>query len=469
MTRYRQLADDMSRQIRAGVLRPGDRLPTVRQVMHSRGLSRGTVITAYRLLENLGEVSARPRSGYYVRVPAKAWTEPAKSNPQRKSTAVEVSRPVFELLDSLKDNRLVHLAAPWIDNTWFPLADIDRYVARATRKLRPESIVASLPPGNPELKRLLARRYLESGCSVDSDEIVITSGAADALNLAVIAVARPGEIVAIESPAFYGQLQALELFGLKALEIPTDPREGIDIAALADATAKFPVKACWVMTNFQNPLGFVMSPDRKKELVRILARQRIPLIEDDVYEDLYFGDHKPAPAKAYDRDGSVLHCSSFSKTMSPGYRVGWISAGRYAARVQRHKWMTTVSTNMQGQAGLAEYLKYGGHDSYLRGLRRTLLQQRDDMARAIREHFPAATRMTSPGGGYFLWLQLPLRVKAAEVQRIAFANGITVAAGPLFSSQRGYENCIRLNYGQRWTERVIRAIAFLGRLVTSMV
>jgi DNA-binding transcriptional MocR family regulator len=263
-------------------------------------------------------------------------------------------------------------------------------------------------------------------------------------------------------------LEALERLGLKAVEVPTHPRDGISASALAEALDRHPIKAVWLMTNFENPLGCLMPDDEKREVVKLLAERDIPLIEDDVYGELYFGADRPRPAKAFDRSGRVLHCSSFSKSLAPGYRVGWAAPGRYARPVERAKAMTTIATSVPAQAAIVEFLKHGGFNYHLRRLRRAFESQQSPMLRAIARYFPAATRVTRPEGGYFLWLEMPERVNALEVHRLATQQKITVAPGPIFSPRRMFQNCLRLNYGLPWSPQVESAVATVGRIVGSL-
>jgi DNA-binding transcriptional MocR family regulator len=268
----------------------------------------------------------------------------------------------------------------------------------------------------------------------------------------------------VEAPTFYGALQALERQGLKALEVPTHPRTGIDLDAMETAIRRHAPKACWLMTQFQNPLGSLMPDDRKRQLVDVLARHGIPLIEDDVYGELYFGATRPVPAKAYDTQGLVLHCSSFSKCLAPGSRIGWASAGRYTQRVQRLKLSSTLSASGPAQGAIAEYLEQGGYDRHLRRLRATLQTQQERMADAIAQEFPAGTRVTRPQGGFFLWLELPAPVDALALHRQALARGISVAPGPIFSASGQFGSALRLNYGHPWDAGTQDAVRVLGEL-----
>jgi DNA-binding transcriptional MocR family regulator len=335
-------------------------------------------------------------------------------------------------------------------------------------KLDPQSIYEQLPPGNPDLRRQIARRYMETGCSVDPKEIVITTGALEGLNLCLQAVTRPGDIVAIECPAFYVVLEAIERLGLKAVEIATDPRDGMNLDALAGALDKHPIRVCWLMTNFENPLGSLMPDAKKRELVQLLEKRGVPLIEDDVYGELYFGRERPQPAKSFDGSGNVMHCSSFSKCLAPGYRVGWAAPGRHLKNVQRAKLMTTIATSAPAQAAIAEFLKHAGFNYHMRKLRLALENQQALMLQAIARYFPAQTQVTRPEGGYFMWVQLPPAVKALEVFRQANEKKISIAPGPIFSPQRRFENCIRLNYGMPWSPRIEAAMATLGTIVGAL-
>ncbi|MEW9898417.1 PLP-dependent aminotransferase family protein [Chitinivorax sp. PXF-14] len=463
MTRYEALAQSVIEMIQQGVLRPGERIPSIRAASRHHGVNPLTVMQAYQLLESQGWVLARPQSGYYVRARrGQRLPEPGMSRPVAQSGELDVSDFVFEILEASKNPAVVPFGSAFPSPMLFPLDKLARSLAGSTRRLDPWSTVTHLPPGNEELRRQIALRYLAAGVTVSPNEIVITSGALEALTLSLQAVTEPGDLVAIESPTFYAALQAIERLRLKAIEIPTHPRDGIDLAALGDALARQPIKACWLMTNFQNPTGSLMPDDNKRELVALLARHAVPLIEDDVYGELYFGA-PPRHAKADDHAGLVLHCASFSKCLAPGYRVGWVAAGRFAQAVQRLKFMTTLTAGIPVQAALADYLKHGGYDTHLRRLRRTLATQQAQMSEAIGRLFPPGTRLTQPEGGYFLWLELPPAVDAVALHRRALEQGISIAPGPIFSARRDYRNAIRLNCGHPFTSQHEAALALLGQ------
>lgn len=469
MKRYEALAEEIAESIRTGTLKLGDRLPSVRQAGNSRAVSPSTVFSAYYLLEARGLIRARERSGYYVTAGARV-APPAPetaSNPVGESAVVDVSKLVFSVLESARTRDVVPFGSAFPSPLLFPLPRLARSMASSVLGMDAWSTVTDLAPGNAALRRQIALRYLADGVQVHTDEIVITNGALEALNLCLQAVTRPGDCVIIESPTFYAALQALERTGLKAIEVPTHPREGIDLAALALALARHKPKACWLMTNFQNPLGSLMPDAKKRALVDLLAAHEVPLIEDDVYGELYFASKRPAYAKAHDGKGLVMHCSSFSKCLAPGYRIGWVAAGRFTQQIARLQLTTTLSASGPAQAAIADYLAKGGYDKHLRQLRHALSVQQSAMIEAVARYFPKGTKATMPEGGYFLWVELPPDVDALGVHRLALSLGISVAPGPMFSARHEFGNCLRLNYGHPWNARAEAAFVTLGQAIAA--
>jgi DNA-binding transcriptional MocR family regulator len=325
-------------------------------------------------------------------------------------------------------------------------------------------MVAALPPGDDALRRQIALRYLMAGMVVHVDEIIITSGALDALTLSLQVLTRAGDEIAIEKPTFYAALQAIQRLQLKVVEIPVHPVEGHDMEALAQALDRRPIRACWFMTSFQNPTGATLSDTKKQTLVELLAKYEVPLIEDDVYSELRFGTAPIRPAKFFDRQGLVLHCGSFAKSLAPGYRIGWAAAGRFAEQLERAKWMTTLSASVPTQRAIADYLEHGGYDRFLRKLRRELAVQQADMLSAIDRYFPPQTAATLAAGGYFTWVELPHSVDALRLFEAALERGISLAPGPIFSANGEFRHHIRLNYGYPWSPEIERAMATLGEL-----
>jgi DNA-binding transcriptional MocR family regulator len=470
MKRYERYADEIAGLIRQQTLRPGDKLPSVRQASAGRQISPSTVFQAYYLLEARGLIRARPRSGYYVNATARVTSsEPLASQPPASSTHVAISDLVFEVLGAMRQRELVPLGSAFPGPELFPLPRLARTLASGMRRMDPRRIVEDLGPGNAELRRQIALRYAVQGLKVDPNEIVITNGAMEALNLCLQAVTEPGDVVAIESPTFYAALQALERLKLRAVEVTTHPRHGVDLAALRAVLARHRVKACWFMPNFQNPLGSLMPDEAKRGLVALLGEHDIPLIEDDVYGELYHGRQPPLPAKAFDRSGTVMHCGSFSKCLAPGYRVGWVAAGRQAQAVERLKLMSSLSAPVPSQQAISGYLQQGGYDRHLRQLRQALAASQARALRAVEKHFPKGTHITRPEGGYFLWVELPASVDALQLHRLALAHSISLAPGQIFSADRRFGHCLRLNFGHAADKRIDSDIKTVGQLAGSLM
>ena len=466
MKRYEALANSIADGIRSGQIPIGSRLPSLRQIIAQRGVSQSTVFRAYYLLEEWGLIRAEERAGYFVTPGAAVKQVPSHQDmPLADSTKVDISDLVFSVLDAAKHPDIVPLGSAFPSPLLFPSARLLKSLTQGTRALSPWSTVVDLPPGNDHLRRQIALRYVATGVSIPPEEIVVTNGALEALNLCLMAVTRPGDVVAVESPGFYAALQAIERLDLRAVEIPVDPVTGLDLDALTAALDKHSIRACWFMTNFQNPTGVTLSDEKKKSLVDMLAARDVPLIEDDVYQELHFSRDRPLPAKAFDSNGLVMHCSSFSKTLAPGYRIGWASAGRFADRVQRLKLMTTLSASTPAQAGIADYLEHGGFDRHLRKLHAAMQMQRAAMEAALRRYLPREVRWVTPSGGYFLWLQLPDAVDAMALHRLAIGRGISIAPGPIFSARHAFQNCVRINFGHPWSVKIDGAIRTLAEIL----
>lgn len=422
-----------------------------------------TVLQAYQLLESRGLVLARPQSGYYV----KAAASPQRISAPRQarySGSVDINDLVFEVLQASKSRELVPLGMAVADPALFPHPQLGRALGSCMRRLDPFSTVADLPPGNEILRRAIARRYADDGLAVDPQEIIITTGAMEALSLSLQVLTEPGDWVVVESPTFYGALQAIERLKLNVVEIPVRPGVGIDLALLAQALAERPIKACWLMGNVQHPLGHTMRDGHKEALMQLLNAHRVPLVEDDVYAELYFGRERPRPIKCWDARGESLLCGSFSKCLAPGFRVGWVVAGAHAERIQRLQLISTLSTNVPSQLALADMLRQGGVDAHFRRLRHTLAQRQQQMQAALLRLFPEA-RISAPDGGYFLWLEFDPRLDSRALHTQALACGFSLAPGALFSSQGQHNHCLRLNSSHPWSPALEAALARLAALI----
>jgi len=462
---YLRIAANVTQQVARGVLRPGDRVPSLRRLSQQHRVSLTTALQAYLWLENRGYLEARPQSGFYVRTPFSTLIpEPQFEGTTTKPMSIGTSAVLADIMEAASNPHLIPLGAGGASPEWFPSRRLNLILRRVIRRDPLHSMRYDFPPGLEALRRQIARRSLDMGCNLSPRDVTITCGALEALNLSLRAAARPGDVIALESPTYFAILSSAASLGMKVIEIPTHPQTGMDLGELERAIRKHRVKACITMTNCHNPLGYVLSDQYKKDLVELTARWEVAVIEDDIYGDLAFQAPRPRTAKSFDRKGWVLLCSSFSKILCPGYRLGWVAAGRFRAEVERLKLLSNVSTPALQQMVVAEFLQSGGYDRHLKRLRTMLAGQVDRVREAIAKYFPDGTRISRPAGGYMLWVELPARIDALKLYRAALAENISILPGTIFSATGRYRNYIRINCGHTWSEAHDRALLTLGRL-----
>lgn len=462
---YERLAGELAGMIAGGVLACGDRLPSVRRLSRERRLSISTVLQALHQLEDRGLVEARPQSGYFVRRAVARHAEPMTRSTPESPMPVDISQRLVRVLQAGNRPGVAPLGAALPASELLPLGALHRLYAGVARR-HPELLSSSsyLNMDDLALVRQLVRRSLSWGGPLAAEEFVITNSCTEALGLCLRTVTKPGDTVAVESPAYYLMLQLLETLGLKALEIPTDPRAGMSVEALDMATRQGRVAACLLVSNGSNPLGCVMPDDRKRRLAELTAARRIAVIEDDIYGDLCAGNERPWPIKAYDKTGNVMLCSSFSKSLSPSLRIGFVAAGRYRSGVALQKTISSGPSNPITQRVLAEYLESGAYERHLRSLRRAYERQVESMRQAVSRYFPQATRIAQPQGGFVLWVELPEEVDTAELYEQAIAGQLAYMPGELFSASGMYRNCLRINCGNPHTPAIEEAVRRLGMI-----
>jgi DNA-binding transcriptional MocR family regulator len=462
---YAQIAETLVQQVARGALRPGDRVPSLRQLSQQQHVSVSTALQAYMWLENRGYLEARPQSGFYVRTPfAGLIPEPQFEATPSKPAALGNNAVLTGILEASADPANVPFGAGCVSPELFPNRKLNLILREVVRQRPLHSANYDFPPGVERLRHQIARRALAAGCRLSPRDVVITSGAQEAINLSLRAVTRPGDVVAVESPTYFGILESAASLKIKVLEISTHPQGGMDLDELETAIQKHSVKACVVMTNCHNPLGYVLPDRHKQALVELTARRNVAVIEDDLYGDLAFDDQRPWTAKSFDRKGLVLLCSSCSKALSPGYRIGWVCAGRFQAEVERLKFITSMAAPSLQQWVVAEFLSSGGYDRHLKRLRARLAGQVESLRQAVSQCFPQGTRISWPAGGHMLWIELPPKIDAMKLWRAARSEHISILPGPIFSAAGRYKNHIRLNAGIAPSDARYRALVTLGRL-----
>lgn len=461
---YRKLADELAGLIASGGFQAGDRMPGVRQQAQQHQLSIATVISAYRQLEDWGLLEVRNRSGFYVKPrPLVQIQAPRVHVTTMRPAPVSGQDMVLQLVKAANDPNIVQLGAAVPASEFLPTRAIEQALTKVARQQRVRSANYEFSPGAPELRRQISRRLAEARSAIHPDELIITNGCQEALTLALRAVTQPGDVVAIESPTFYGLLQVIESLGLEALEIPATPQTGMSLEALELALSRWPVKACVVTPNFSNPLGCSMPDANKHRLVSMLKARGVVLIEDDIYSDLGFSQTRPSLLKALDEN--VILCSSISKSLSPGLRVGWIAGGIHQPRIEYLKYVLNLATATVPQLAVAELLESGQYERHLRRVRSDYAQAVSRMTKALIETFPEGTKISQPQGGFVIWLELPGNIDSFELARQALAAGISIAPGPIFSASKKYASFVRLSCACVWNSRVERALVKLAGLI----
>jgi len=468
---YEEIAARIGGMIEKGTYHAGERIPSIRNLSRQMRVSANTVMEAYAQLENSGLIEARPQSGYYVKA---SHPEPGAQFARQPSLGYSVPSSVIlgetplEIMRTLKNPALIPLGLGSPNTGLLPADKLNTMLSSESRRYPEQSVAYASPQGLKKLRVQIARRLLNSGCSHSADDIVITSGCVEAVTLALLATCRPGDTVALASPIYYTFLNSIQWLGLKVLEIPSVPGQGLSLEVLSYAIKQTTINACVIIANFNNPLGTLMTDDRKRDLVRMLAKHDIPLIEDNVYGDLGFGPVCPSSLKAYDEKGLVLSCSSFSKTLAPGYRIGWIVPGRFQQRVEHLKGLFNIATASPTQLAVAEFLTNGGYDRHLRKIRRVYARQVSQVRDAVLCNFPQGTRVSRPEGGFILWVEMPEGTDSFKLYEEALKERIGIAPGILFSMNDKYRNCLRLN-AALWSDQIAHALETLGRITESMV
>jgi len=468
---YQRVAHHYRGAIRSGVLTPGERMPSVRSLTRLHQVSLSTALQACRSLEDEGLLEARPRSGYFVRMPRRMVIPPANEPDTVRALDAAQYVGVHDRVSAFVAQSERHVvktdfAAAYASPEAYPAEALKNAAIRALRR-RPDLLVKPVAsPGDPTLRAVLARRALEAGMSLTADEIMITHGCIEALNVALRAVAQPGDTIAVESPTYYGLLQVLESLGLRALEIPTSPRTGMSIEALELALQTHErIAAVALVPNFQNPLGCVMPDDHKQRLVELCERFEVPVIEDDTYSALTPDDVPLKAVKAWDRSGGVIHCASLRKILAPGMRLGWVSGGRWHARIQMIKYAQSRANEALPQLIAAEFIGSSAFDRHLARLRRQLKTQREQVSESIAACFPEGTRLSVPDGSMLLWVEMPKPRSAQAVFETALAQGIRVVPGSLFSNSGRFDHFMRISCGFTFDEKAEQALRQLGRIV----
>lgn len=467
---YLHVAELIEQQIMDKILNIGDKLPSVRVLSRQQGMSISTILQAYYHLEGKGLIESRPQSGYFVRFnPSRFPQKIEKSNPQQTVKTKSAEAIIWEVYNEFSAQTAIGFSLGVPSPEILPLAKLNKAMMQAMRELPANGTSYDLVQGYEPLRLQVARWASQWGGHLQPGDLVTTAGCMNAISYALMALTQRGDTIAVESPVYFGVLRFAHSLGLKVLELPTDPDTGVDPDDVKKALLKHNIKAFFFVANFSNPSGYCMPDEQKQAIVKILTKHGVPLIEDDLYGDIYFGKKRPRTCKSFDEEGNVLWCSSISKTLAPGYRVGWIAPGKYIDRIKRLKLYHSITTPPAQQAAVANFLATGRYEHHLRKLRQTLHANSLQFIRSIGEHFPAGTKISNPQGGFILWVELDEQIDTYQLFREAMSHNISFAPGTMFTLQNRYHDCMRLSYGMQWKPEVQRALKKIGSLAKNML
>ncbi|WP_286235687.1 PLP-dependent aminotransferase family protein [Thalassotalea sediminis] len=467
MHKYKQLANSLKREINQQRWLAGEKLPSIRALSCKFGFSINTVVHALRELEAQSIVEASVKRGYFVK--SKVNQGANSMSLAHEVALVKVSLPVlfydimatgaaFDILP--KSER----AKP--DNA---LLSLNRAIRRVTRSQAHDlAMYYDAPLGDISLRRQLSLRYRQRGALLNEEQFCITSGCQHALFLALLCITKPGDNVAVESPAFYGVLQSLEQLSLNIIEIPSCAETGMDINALEQALNKWPIKACIVTPSFATPTGARMPLNKQKMLLNLATKFDFTIIEDDIYGDMSFNGTL-SPLKALDETGNVILCGSMSKALSKDLRIGWIVGGKYQDRLIRLKLATSLASSKAHQQGLAMFMAEGGYRRHLQQLVSALVRHKQQLIQAITSYLPEYIAYTNPEGGNSLWIALPKEVDSYQLYLNAKKQGITLTPGQLFSVSGHYTHYLRMSFSHPLTGKRLEAFKCLSHLITTAV
>ncbi len=448
MTKYRELYERYRDLIRTGTYRPGERLPSLRAAASEEGLGLNTVRTAFDLLERDGLVRPLERGGYYVRVRAQPADLAAYAGPAtcKISAGSSTAQKIEYLLAAGGAAAGFALAEPGLD--LLPIAKLERLYSSLTGAW----IEYGDQSGDVELRSRIVAAYHPCHDGLRSEDVLVTNGATEAIHLAISGLVRRGDSVAVESPTYYDYFRQLSAAGARVVEIPVLPHRGIDLDLLENTLKTRSLRLIIVQPNVQNPTGAIMSDEDKARLVTLAARHGVTILQDDAYGDLAFSRERPKNLSCFGAKADLLYVSSFSKSVAPSLRIGWLHAPRHRAELLKAKSLSSLATNRPAQRVLAAFLGAATMRRHFRDMRSALETRLGEYLDLLSEALPAGSSFVPPSGGCLLWLALPPTTDASAVFAEAAKEGILAAPGELFSANPFFRNHLRINFGHRLTE-----------------
>jgi DNA-binding transcriptional MocR family regulator len=459
--KYKIFTDKIEEGILNGTLKAGDKLPSVRTIKAGYRLSISSVQSGYDYLVFKGLVTSMPRLGYIV-------AERGFVNLETGRLPSIVRDAVFKDNVLMTSKRIMHLeqvslnvAMP--DDVFVPQKLVLKTMQEVIRE-KGASLLRYYPNnGSEELISLIVKRSALHGTMMQPDEVIITDGALQALYIALASVTSVGDIIAIESPCVFSVLEVIANLHLRTIEIPVSLSNGLDLDYLDNVCKDNKIKAIVLTPNFHNPTGILLSEEKKEQLYKIAVHYNTPIIENDIYGDLYFEGSRPNNIKSYDTEGLVLTYSSFSKTLAPGLRLGWLAAGQFFAKAERLKFSLGRSVSPINQEVMIKILSSSNYDKHLRVFRDKLARQASMLINYIQTYLPNVIILEIPHGGYSIWCELNKNIDSSTFYKHCEEAGVYFTSGETFTFTHMYDSCFRVIFSQQVTQADLEVLKKLGQ------
>lgn len=470
MYRYENVVDRIQRWIESGVLKPGDRVPSVRDMSEQTGFSAVTVHHAYALLESDGIVRASPRSGFYVASSERKLSEfPASKMDYRglESSAAPVSESLGKLIYTWRKNRVQTFGNNYPSDDLMPSDEIRTHLIRALREETRWSIETASTDGDPKLREIIAKRAAQRGMDAVADDVIVTRSAQCALNLCLDAVTKPGETVLIESPSYYPMFDALRRRGLRVMEIYSHPTTGLDPDQFEYLLGHNKIAACLLTPVNHFPTGVTYSPDTLRRIVSAASRHAVPIIENDLFGEMSHRAPVASTLKRFDTDHNVLQFGSFAGTLGPRFGIGWLLSRRHRAEMLNQTVLgEPLGVDAALQRAIAQYMNRRSYDRHLRQLRESLASRMQQGLSLISKHFPLSCAVSRPAGGFTCWIRGPKEFDAMRTAEVALRQGVSIPPGPMFSVTGSFRNFLSLNLSYPWDATRQKRLQMLAEMMS---
>ena len=467
MSKYLQVERILRSAVDNGVYQHNDKLPSIRQLVNELGFSKNTIIRAFHELEAQGLIYSMPKSGYRVNSLKSVQTSHVKP------TRVDLLSVCKEVLTYPNYKELLPTGSAHPSTDAPAIKSLYAEIGRHSRRQTHTSSHYQLPPGDTLLIKQLAKITQDLGTPASVDEILITHGAQQAISLALRAITKPGDIVAVESPCYFGNLLLLESLGLEVLEIPSCDYQGMDPLALESALAKWDVKVILVTPNFTNPSSAVMPLERRKQLLN--ASGAIPIIEDDVFGALSFSS-PIASLRALDDKQRVIYVNSLSKTLDSRLRIGWLLAGCYREQVEKYLLCENMGSLNLMQSAVGEFLTSGKYRNHISKMRRCYQNNAKRYIQLFKSAMDAHPELINQyhisgvQGSFLLWIRLPKSIDSYQLYQACNQHKISILPGFMFGTHDQFKHCIRVSVANFDSDKSWQsAIKLFAKLIAEQV